>query len=155
MMREKKAKVLYVDLPGNDMESFQTAFSEMFNVTTVTTVNDVLWNLSRFEVPVMVISEQLADAKGMELSEKVMAEFPDTVRIMLTQQTSIQDMIDAVNKTHVFAYINKPWETNEMQDLIEEGISVYERRTIQKSKLLQLERTNKQLEFMLQESLVS
>lgn len=154
-MREKKAKVLYVDLPGNDMESFQTAFSEMFNVTTVTTVNDVLWNLSRFEVPVMVISEQLADAKGMELSEKVMAEFPDTVRIMLTQQTSIQDMIDAVNKTHVFAYINKPWETNEMQDLIEEGISVYERRTIQKSKLLQLERTNKQLEFMLQESLVS
>lgn len=154
-MREKKAKVLFVDLPGNDMESFKAAFNKTFDVIAVTSTHDVLWNLARFEIPIVVIGEHLADTNGIELSETLLDKHPETVRIMLTQQTSIQEMIDAVNKTHVFAYINKPWEAKEMKDLIDQGISVYQRRTVQQNRLLQLERTNKQLEFMLQEKLVS
>lgn len=154
-MKEKKAKVLFVDLPGNDMESFTTAFKDVFDVIAVSTAHDALWNLVRFEIPVMVIGEQLSDAKGIELSQTIMDKHPETVRIMITQQTSVQDMIDAVNRTHVFAYINKPWETDEMKGLLDQGVTVYQRRTVNKSRLLQLERTNKQLEFMLQESLVS
>ena len=155
MMREIKTRVLFVGQPGNDMEAFKLAFSELFNITIVTNAQDALWNLARFEIPVLVIGEQLEDIEGLELSEQVMAKYPDTIRILLTKKTSVQDMIDALNRTHVFAYINKPWEASEMLDLIEQGITVYQRRTVQKSRLLQLERTNKQLEFMLQESLVS
>lgn len=154
-MKEKKAKVLYVDSSINDMKSFETAFNRTFNVVSVTTAHEALWNLARYEIPVLVIGEHLEDGAGIKLSEQVMAQHPDVVRIMITKQTSIQEMVDAVNKTHVFAYINEPWEAEEMQSLLNDGVSVFERRTVQKSKLVQLERTNQQLAFMLQESMVS
>ena len=57
---------------------------------------------------VVVSDMRMPGMNGARFLAQVRAMAPDTVRILLTGQTDIQDAIVAVNEGHIFRFITKP-----------------------------------------------
>ena len=55
-----------------------------------------------------------------------MTQFPNTVRIILTGFTDIEDLVEAINSGQVYKYITKPWDPNELRGVVQRAADTYE-----------------------------
>jgi class 3 adenylate cyclase len=62
---------------------------------------------------------------GIQFFEKIIPEYPDTIRMILTGFSDIEAIIQAINTGRVFRYITKPWDESELKMTIDNGISLY------------------------------
>lgn len=154
-MSNKKIRVLFVDDEDNNLVAFKAAFRQKYEVFTAASAEEGLKFLDKNDVHIVITDQYLKETSGTEFLMQVMEKHPDTMRVLITGYAVIEDIIEAVNKTHIYAYISKPWEFDEVSEVIEAGYNVYKRRKEQKSLIVNLTRTNEQLEFMLRERLIS
>src|SRR5262249_46249655 len=66
--------------------------------------------------PAVIVADQRMPAMtGTEFLERSMAICPAAVRIILTGYTDNGALIDAINKSHIFRYLTKPWASDELE----------------------------------------
>jgi class 3 adenylate cyclase len=68
----------------------------------------------------------MPEMTGIQFLERIMPEFPDSIRIILTGFSDIEAIIGAINAGRVFRYITKPWDENELRMTIENTRQLYE-----------------------------
>jgi response regulator RpfG family c-di-GMP phosphodiesterase len=68
---------------------------------------------------------------GIEVLEEFRKRSPDTIRLMLTGNADQQTAVDAVNRGHIFRFINKPCTPEELIPIINSALDQF--------KLLQIE----------------
>ena len=74
----------------------------------------------------IVISDHLMPGmKGDEFLIKVHEIHPDTIKILLTGQASIDAVQKAINEARLYRYLSKPWEKNDLLLTIEEAAKFY------------------------------
>jgi DNA-binding NtrC family response regulator len=111
--------VLYADDEDDVREVFAAVFADDFQVTCVGTGRDALDALASREFDVLVSDMRMRPMKGSELLANAYESFPDTQRILLTGFSDHDDLADAVNHGHVFAYVLKPWDNAQLRLVIE------------------------------------
>jgi len=126
--------VLYADDEEDVREVFAAVFADDFDVTCVATGREALDALGSREFDVLVSDMRMRPMKGSELLAHAYESFPDTQRILLTGFTDHDDLADAVNHGHVFAYVLKPWDNAQLRLVIQRA-----------AKLRLLERENRRL----------
>ena len=77
------------------------------------------------------------------------------IRILVTGYSDINVVIDAINKSQVYKYIQKPWDIDYMRKLIEQAFEVFTLRRENKKLTEDLLTVNAQLEFMFRQKLLS
>jgi len=74
----------------------------------------------------VVISDQLMPAmKGDEFLIKVHSSHPETMKILLTGQASLDAVRNAINHARLYRYVVKPWEEQDLMLTIEEAARSY------------------------------
>jgi serine phosphatase RsbU (regulator of sigma subunit)/CheY-like chemotaxis protein len=74
----------------------------------------------------VVVSDQLMPAmKGDEFLIRVHQSHPETLKILLTGQASIDAIRNAINSARLYRYVVKPWEENDLMLTIEEAARSY------------------------------
>lgn len=63
---------------------------------------------------------------GVQLLEQSLAIRPDAIKILLTGYTDVQALIDAINAGHVYKYIPKPWDAEELKLTVRRALEAYE-----------------------------
>ncbi|HVH45105.1 MAG TPA: sigma-54 dependent transcriptional regulator [Labilithrix sp.] len=126
--------MLYADDEEDVREVFAAVFADDFDVTCVATGREALDALGSREFDVLVSDMRMRPMKGSELLAHAYESFPDTQRILLTGFTDHDDLADAVNHGHVFAYVLKPWDNAQLRLVIQRA-----------AKLRLLERENRRL----------
>jgi DNA-binding NtrC family response regulator len=107
--------VLYVDDEEDLREVFQAVFEESFDVVTAASGADGLGVLAREPIDVLVSDMRMEPMKGSELLARAYAEHRDVPRILLTGFSDHDDLADAVNLGHVWAYVQKPWDAEQLR----------------------------------------
>ena len=108
--------MLYVDDEEDVREVFAAVFGGDFDVSTARAGGrEALEELARGPFDVLVSDMRMEPMRGSELLARAYAEHPDIQRILLTGFSDHDDLADAVNLGHVFAYIQKPWETEQLK----------------------------------------
>jgi response regulator RpfG family c-di-GMP phosphodiesterase len=92
---------------------------------------------------------------GVEFLEEVITKYPTPIRILLTGYTDMSAIIDAINKGSIFQYLNKPWDEEELEEVIEKAYDVYLKKIEIMEENKELAITNQQLEFLLRQKLLS
>jgi len=110
-----RVRVLYADDEEDVREVFEAVFSADFDVTIVPGGREALVELARSPYDVLVSDMRMEPMRGSELLAKACAEHPDTQRILLTGFGDLEDLAVAVNQGHVFAYMQKPWDTEQLK----------------------------------------
>lgn len=127
MDRRKKAKMLVVDDEPDNLDLLYRTFRRDFNVLKAESGIQALEVLAtEGEVAVIISDQRMPEMKGTEFLSKTVPKFPDTVRIILTGFTDIEDLVDAINSGQVYKYITKPWDPTELKAVVQRAAETYE-----------------------------
>lgn len=81
------------------------------------------------ELAVLVSDQIMPGMKGDELLIEVHRTHPETLKILLTGQASLDAIINAINQARLYRYVAKPWEVNDLMMTIEQAARSYQQRT--------------------------
>jgi DNA-binding NtrC family response regulator len=110
-----RPRVLYVDDEDDVREVFQAVFEGDFDVELAQNGGAALDALARSPVDVLVSDMRMDPMKGSELLARAYAQHRDVPRILLTGFSDHDDLADAVNRGHVWAYLQKPWDAEQLR----------------------------------------
>jgi len=125
--RPKKPKMLVVDDEPDNLDLLYRTFRRNFNVFKADSGITALEVLAaEGEVAVIISDQRMPEMKGTEFLSKTVPQFPDTMRIILTGFTDVEDLVDAINSGQVYKYITKPWDPNELKSVVQRAAETYE-----------------------------
>lgn len=125
--RTKKAKMLVVDDEPDNLDLLYRTFRRDFQVLKAESGVRALELLaSEGEVAVIISDQRMPEMKGTEFLSRTVPQFPDTMRIILTGFTDVEDLVEAINSGQVYKYITKPWDPNELKAVVQRAAETYE-----------------------------
>ena len=123
----KKPKMLVVDDEPDNLDLLYRTFRRDFQVLKAESGVRALEILEEEgEVAVIISDQRMPEMKGTEFLSKTVPDFPDTVRIILTGFTDIEDLVEAINSGQVYKYITKPWDPNELKMVVQRAAETYD-----------------------------
>src|SRR5258706_12690583 len=138
-MENSTHRVLYVDDEENNLISFRAAFRRNYDIFTAINADEGINILHHEQVPIIITDQRMPGITGVEFLEKIIPEYPETVRMILTGFSDIEAIIQAINTGRVFRYITKPWNENELKMTIDNAIDLYKLQQRNKALLSDLE----------------
>ncbi|NJL89728.1 MAG: response regulator [Coleofasciculaceae cyanobacterium SM2_1_6] len=144
--KPKKPKMLVVDDEPDNLDLLYRTFRRDFSVLKADSGISALEVLqAEGEVAVIISDQRMPEMKGTEFLSKTVPQFPDTVRIILTGFTDVEDLVDAINSGQVYKYITKPWDPGELKSVVQRAADSYE---LVKNKTDELSRAQAQTELL-------
>jgi DNA-binding NtrC family response regulator len=140
-----RIRVLYVDDEDDVREVFEAVFQGDFDVSTSSNGPDALVRLDRESFDVLVSDMRMDPMRGSELLAKAYEEHPDVQRVLLTGYSDHDDLAAAVNLGRLFAYVQKPWDTDQLKLTIERAADARRLELENRRLLEELQRANERL----------
>src|SRR5512145_2525955 len=118
-----RPRILVVDDEEAILETMAFTFEDDYEVLTSASPREALALLEREGPVAVVISDQrMPEMTGVEFLARVFALHPPTVRIILTGFADMDAIIRAINDGHVYAYITKPWEPDQLKQVVRRAV---------------------------------
>ncbi|MDX2253971.1 MAG: response regulator [Pseudanabaenaceae cyanobacterium bins.39] len=122
-----KPKLLVVDDEQDNLDLLYRTFRRDFTVFRADSGARALEVLAKEgEMAVIISDQRMPEMKGTEFLSRTVSDFPDTMRVVLTGYTDITDLIEAINSGQVHKYITKPWEPENLKNVIVEASHIYD-----------------------------
>jgi response regulator RpfG family c-di-GMP phosphodiesterase len=99
---------------------------EGYRALTALSAAEALGHLERERIAVVVVDQMLPDVSGIEFLRQVRGRWPDVVRIMLTASAEASTAVAAINDGHVYRYMLKPWDNDELRAALRDSVRFYE-----------------------------
>lgn len=143
-------RILIVDDEEAILETMSFTFMDLYEVFTSTDARKALDILDDQAPIACVISDQrMPGMTGVEFLAEASRRHPETVRIMLTGFADADATIQAINDGHVYAYVNKPWEPDDLKQTVKRAVE-HNHLAIENSRLVaELRNSNFFLEAMM------
>ncbi len=137
--------VLFVDDEEMALKYFRRAFDSRFPVFTANSGAEGLELLRREagRIGIVLTDQRMPGMFGAEFLGRVREEFPLVVRILTTAYSDLKDAIAAVNTGHIYQYVVKPWEVDELAMVLQRA-SDYYHVLVERNELLALKMTTLQ-----------
>ena len=137
-MADKKFSILYVDDEEHNLISFAATFRKEYNILTAKSGKEGVDILHNNEVNLIITDQRMPEMTGIQFLEKIIPEYPDMIRMILTGFSDIEVIIEAINSGRVFRYITKPWDENELRMTIENTRQVFKLQASNKELMAEL-----------------
>ncbi|OJW83934.1 MAG: hypothetical protein BGO69_09390 [Bacteroidetes bacterium 46-16] len=103
------------------------------------------------DLPIVISDQLMPGIKGHELLKQIHKLSPATYTILLTGQTDLEAVTEAVNHANLYRYISKPWEGPDLILTVREALKgFYQDKQVERQNKL-LERHNRELEKLVAE----
>lgn len=140
-----RLNVLYVDDEENNLISFKSIFRKTYQVYTATNAVDALNIISDTEMAVIISDQRMPGITGIDFLAQTIKQYPDTIRLLITGQTDIDTVIEAINTGQISKYIQKPWDWDKFSLTLENCADLYNARKQLAAKNVELEKANDEL----------
>ncbi len=123
---EAKLRLMVVDDESDNLDLLYRTFRRDFEVFRATSGMNALEILEQSgEMAVIISDQRMPGMNGTEFLSKTVDRFPDTIRIVLTGYTDVEDLVDAINTGKVFKYITKPWMPDHLKAVVQQAAETY------------------------------
>ena len=127
-----RAKILCVDDEPNILSSLRRLLRVQGYQIFLAEGGQAGLDLMKTESIDLVISDmRMPEMDGAQFLERVRAQWPDTVRLLLTGYADIQSILDAINRGEIYRYITKPWNDNDLVLIVKHAL---ERKELEREK---------------------
>ncbi len=141
-----KPKLLVIDDEPDNLDLLFRTFYRDYEVLRANSGLEALELLDREgEVAVIISDQRMPIMSGTEFLSQMAVKYPDTMRIILTGYTDVEDLVEAINSCKVFKYVTKPWDELELKNVVRQAIDTHNvlrnrtadlRRTLRQQSLL-------------------
>jgi len=77
-------------------------------------------------VHVVVTDMMMPDMDGLTLLDWVQAEYPDTVRVIMSAVSDTDTLLEAINRGSVYRYIVKPWKSEDYKITVRQALEIFD-----------------------------
>lgn len=137
--------LLVVDDEKEILRSLNLTFMDEYEVFMASSGAEALEILKRQRIALIIADQRMPEMTGAELLEKVLEIDPRIIRIILTGYTDTASLIQAINRGHIYQYITKPWERQELRILVRRAMESYELALENQRLLKELQAANERL----------
>ena len=111
MMKSKESlpPILYIDDEEDNLTVFYSTFRRDYQVHLATSGLEGLEILSKHKIHLVIADQRMPKMTGTEFLERIIPEYPDCIRMILTGYSDVEAIIQAINKGRVYSYVTKPW----------------------------------------------
>ena len=149
MPRERR--LLIVDDEANIQRSIKRICrSKGYKVLFASNAEEALALMERTPIEVVVSDQLMPGMNGTEMFAKIKETFPDTVRILLTGFTALEGIATAINDGAVFKILFKPWDDNQLLQVLDEAFQFNGMRESNRQLTEELKALNKDLEQLVE-----
>lgn len=121
-----RPRVLIVDDEEAILETMTFTFMDFYEVLTTSDPTTALQIIADNQPVAVVITDQrMPGLTGVELLKQIYERFPETVRIILTGFADSEATIQAINDGHIYGYVNKPWEPDELKAIVRRAAELH------------------------------
>lgn len=157
-MNDYQHTILCVDDEQNILQALKRLLrKEGYRILTAISGADGLKILKENDIHLVITDQRMPGMSGTDLLARVKENFPDVIRIVLTGYTEVDAITEAINKGHIYKFILKPWNDQNLKLEIKQGLEQYDLLQSNKSLNQQvvqqneaLKRVNENLEALVQ-----
>ncbi len=133
-MSRYKCCLLVVDDEPSILDTLKILLTPEFDVLTADCADAAQIHFSTREIDIILTDQKMPRVSGVQLLEWVKEHSPRTIRLMMTGFAELEETISAINKGQVFRFMLKPWQVENLLDILRAA-----------SKTFVLERSHEQL----------
>ena len=123
----KPFKILFVDDEEINLLNFRMIFQDRYEIITALSGEEGLRCFQKTEDIGLVISDQrMPGISGTDMLGEIYDIDPDPIRVLLTAHSQVEYVLDAINLGRIYQYILKPWDTNELNRVIDRARDLYQ-----------------------------
>jgi serine/threonine-protein kinase len=119
-----RPRVLFVDDEERILNALKNIFRAKYHVLTAANGHEALEFIRRFKIPVIVSDQRMPGMQGVELLRQARELSPDSVRILLTGYSDLASIVGSINDGEVYRFISKPWDNQELQNVMAEAVAI-------------------------------
>ncbi len=137
--------LLIVDDQKEILNALQRMFRKEYRALIAESGKQALKLMKEYEVAVILCDQRMPEMDGVTFLSEAKKIQPDAVRLMITGYADIEATIAAVNRAGIHQYISKPFEPEELKQIVKNAAEKY--LLVKKNQQLQeeLRRANQQL----------
>lgn len=117
--------ILYVDDEEDNLVVFNSTFRRDYKVHLASSGKEGFEIMKKFPIQLIITDQRMPEMTGIQFLEKVIPEYPDCIRMILTGFSDIEAIIQAINTGRVYRYITKPWNKEELKINIDKGLETF------------------------------
>lgn len=121
-MSEPLPRILVVDDEKDNVEALKRLLRKDFEILTAYDGEEALKVLQTSpELDVILSDQRMPGMSGSEFLGKAQDLDPVVTRVLLTGFSDLEAVIDAVNRGHIWRYIAKPWEPEDLKQALKQA----------------------------------
>jgi signal transduction histidine kinase len=138
--------LLVVDDEPDVVQSLQDLLRLEYRVLGATRAREGLRLLHEQPVHVVMTDQRMPEISGVDFLRSVRRDCPEAIRLLFTGYADIKAVIDAINEGHVYRYITKPWDPDELLTILRQAGEQYDLLQERQRLLDDLQSKNRELE---------
>jgi response regulator RpfG family c-di-GMP phosphodiesterase len=129
MKPNAKHCLLIVDDEPNVCDSVHDLLRREFRVLKAHSAQEGYRIMQEEEVHIVMSDQRMSQITGVELLAKVKSKYPRAVRMLFTGFADLESIIAAINQGHIFGFLKKPWQPEELEGAVRQAAEEYDRLT--------------------------
>lgn len=126
MSETERPRILIVDDEEAILETMTFTFMDLYEVLTTSDPTQALGIMEEnAPIAVVITDQRMPGMTGVELLREIYERHPETIRIILTGFADSEATIQAINDGHIYGYVNKPWEPDELKALVRRAAELH------------------------------
>ncbi len=142
----EKYGILYVDDEPDNLTVFKAAFRRHFNIYIANSAKEGMAVLGQSDIQLIITDQRMPGITGIEFLKTAVEKHPKIIRMILTGYSDIDVVIQSINQGHIYRYITKPWDKNELKMIIDNALETYRLKNENLTLLKDLKKANLKLE---------
>ncbi|HEY5563654.1 MAG TPA: hybrid sensor histidine kinase/response regulator [Clostridiaceae bacterium] len=122
-----KGNLLIIDDEIEVSNTLKRVFHKDYVIHITQSPKAALSIMEKYNIGVILCDQRMPEMKGTEFFRKAKELYPDTIRILITGYSELNDAIMSINEGHIFRYITKPWNLGDLKSSVKEG---FEKNTL-------------------------
>jgi DNA-binding NtrC family response regulator len=127
MSSSAKHCLLVVDDEPNVCDSVHDLLRREFRVLKANSAEEGYRIMQEEEVHIVMSDQRMPQITGVELLAKVKSRYPQSIRMLFTGFADLESIVAAINQGHVYQFLKKPWQPEELEGAVRQAAAEYER----------------------------
>jgi response regulator RpfG family c-di-GMP phosphodiesterase len=126
-MSKTKHCLLIVDDEPNVCDSVHDLLRREYRVLKAHSAEEGYQLMQDEEVHIVMSDQRMPQISGVELLTRLKTRYPQAVRMLFTGFADLDSVIAAINQGHVFQFVRKPWQPEELLVAVRQAADEYDR----------------------------
>src|SRR5438093_5873993 len=140
-----KHTLLVVDDEPDVCDSVHDLLRREFRVLKAHSAEEGYRLMQEEEVHIVMSDQRMPQITGIELLTKLKARHPHAIRMLFTGYADLESIIAAINQGHIFQFLKKPWQPEELESAVRSAAAEYDRLVHQSEEIGRLRKEVQQL----------